>query len=281
MQLSKRLKSVADFVTEGNRVADIGCDHAYTSIYLMENQIASHVIAMDINKGPLERAKKNIKLAGLESYIETRLSNGADKLEPEEVDTILIAGMGGNLMVNILSNRKPVIDEVSELILQPQSEIFLVRKYLEEIGFDIIEESMLIDEGKYYVIIKAVNKSGKMVKSNVINKEIIDKEKIDIKIIDKKIIEKEIIDKELSNKEMSDKESINKENISNETYYLYGKKLLENKNTVLKEWLDKEYQTTSSIIDQLKKQDTDNTRERVEELSQKLKYLIEGMSFYE
>ena len=156
MQLSNRLQSLTDLVTRGNRVADIGCDHAYVSIYLMEQGIASHVIAMDINKGPLERAKENIRKYGFCDKIETRLSNGAEKLEVGEVDTIFIAGMGGALIRNILSAREEVIASCKELILSPQSEIHLVRMYLKEIGFHIVKENMLIEDGKYYVMIRAV-----------------------------------------------------------------------------------------------------------------------------
>ncbi|MDO5291882.1 MAG: class I SAM-dependent methyltransferase [bacterium] len=156
MQLSKRLKALTQLVTKGLRVADIGCDHAYVSIELCQKEIASKVIAMDINKGPLERAAANILMYGYEDRIETRLSNGAEKLQVGEVDALLIAGMGGALMKNILSSRQDVVDQLSELYLQPQSEVFLVRGYLREHGFVIEKETMLIDEGKYYVMMKAV-----------------------------------------------------------------------------------------------------------------------------
>lgn len=154
MELSKRLQAVADSVTTGNRVADVGCDHAYISIYLIEQDIAPSVIAMDVNKGPLARARENIARKGYEARIQTRLSNGLEKMEPGEVDTILIAGMGGALMVRILEEGAEVVSKCRELVLQPQSEMHLVRRYLHKIGYRIIEEQMLIDEGKYYVIIK-------------------------------------------------------------------------------------------------------------------------------
>lgn len=158
MQLSKRLKMVADNVTVGNRVADIGCDHAYISIYLIQNQIAPSVIAMDINEGPLLRAKENIRKYGMEDKIEIRLSDGAKKLQMEEADTILIGGMGGALIVKILSDSLTVIRNAKELVLQPQAEIHLVRKYLHSIGFGIADENMTMDEGKYYTVIKAVKR---------------------------------------------------------------------------------------------------------------------------
>lgn len=156
MQLSRRLKAVADSVTNGNRVADVGCDHAYISIYLVENDIAPYVIAMDVNKGPLSRAKENIKRKSYEDRIETRLSDGLEKMIPEEADTVLLAGMGGILMIKILEEGKEVVSSAKELVLQPQSEIPLVRKYIHSIGYEIKEEQILIDEGKYYVVIKAI-----------------------------------------------------------------------------------------------------------------------------
>lgn len=156
MQLSKRLKALTDMVTRGNRVADIGCDHAYVSIYLMKNHIASHVIAMDVNKGPLARATENIAARNLSNDIETRLSDGAKKLQEGEADTILIAGMGGGLVIKILSESMNVVRGCKELILQPQSEIHLVRRFLHQEGYEIVEEKMLIDEGKYYTMMRVV-----------------------------------------------------------------------------------------------------------------------------
>jgi len=157
MQLSKRLNSVASLVTPNNRVADVGCDHAYTSIFLVEQKRVPFVIAMDINEGPLERARENIKRSGYEQFIDVRRSNGLQKLEAEEVDTILIAGMGGRLMVQILLERLDVLSNVRELVLQPQSEIHLVRQMVKECGFVITNENMVIEEDKYYVMMKAEN----------------------------------------------------------------------------------------------------------------------------
>ncbi|NLC17896.1 MAG: SAM-dependent methyltransferase [Clostridiales bacterium] len=160
MQLTKRLQAVADFVSSGGRVADVGCDHAYISIYLAENKIARSVIALDINKGPLERAKANIEKYGLDRIIETRLSDGLQRLKPDEADSIVIAGMGGALMVKILSEGHKVMHAAKELILQPQSEIYKVREFIDRQQFTIIAENMVIDEGKYYFVMKAVDAAG-------------------------------------------------------------------------------------------------------------------------
>lgn len=156
MQLSKRLQAVANLVTQKSRVADVGCDHAYTSIYLARQQISSHIIAMDINQGPIDRARENIVKYGCEELIETRKSNGLEKLKVAEADSIIIAGMGGALTVQILSERLDIMKSVKELILQPQSEIYKVRQYLTEQDFVIKEENMMKEEGKYYTMMKAV-----------------------------------------------------------------------------------------------------------------------------
>jgi tRNA (adenine22-N1)-methyltransferase len=156
MQLSKRLQAVADLVTPGNRVADVGCDHAYTSIYLVENKLTKRVIAMDVNQGPIDRAKDNIEKYGYANDIETRRSNGLQMLKEQEADTILIAGMGGALMLQILEEKLELVSEMKELILQPQSEINRVRSRLQELDFLIVKENMVKDDGKYYMMLKAV-----------------------------------------------------------------------------------------------------------------------------
>lgn len=141
-------------VTPGNRVADIGCDHAYTAIYLVRNKISPYVIAMDINQGPLDRAGENVEKYKVADRVTIRKSDGLKKLQAGEVDTILIAGMGGRLMIQILTGNMKVVSAAKELVLQPQSEIHLVRKTLKEMGYLIIKENMVKEDGKYYVIMK-------------------------------------------------------------------------------------------------------------------------------
>ncbi len=158
MQLSKRLHAVASLVTPGSRVADVGCDHAYTSIYLIEKEIAEKVIAMDVNQGPIDRAKDNIEKFGFSNQIEIRRSNGLEKLLEEEVDTILIAGMGGALTIQILEEKQELVQQIKELILQPQSEINKVRIKLQELNFVIVRENMVKDDGKFYMMMKAISK---------------------------------------------------------------------------------------------------------------------------
>ncbi len=153
--LSERMLRTAGFVSRGNRTADVGCDHAYTSIYLVEQGIAPQVIAMDVNAGPLARAGENVRKFGMEERIFLRLSDGLEKLQPGETDTILIGGMGGPLMERILSAYPEKVAGVKELVLQPQSEIAGFRRFVQSIGFRITEEDMLFEDGKYYTILRA------------------------------------------------------------------------------------------------------------------------------
>ena len=157
MELSKRLQAVADRVTFGLKVADIGTDHGYIPIYLVENKKNPSAVAMDINKGPLKKAEENIALHGLEGYIETRLSNGAEKLQCKEADSIVIAGMGGGLVIRIMEQDEEIFKNVKEFILQPQSEIWKVRKYLMENDYKIIQEDMVLEDGKFYPMMKVIN----------------------------------------------------------------------------------------------------------------------------
>lgn len=157
MQLSKRLQAVANFVTKGNTVADIGTDHGYIPIYLCEEGITPRAIAMDINQGPLKRAEENIQLHGLNNRITTRLSDGVTALSKEESDTVIIAGMGGGLVKKILSEGTEVLKSVKEFVLQPQSELKEVREFLRENHYCIIDEDMVLDGGKYYPIMKVVH----------------------------------------------------------------------------------------------------------------------------
>ncbi|CVI68199.1 tRNA (adenine(22)-N(1))-methyltransferase [Clostridiales bacterium CHKCI001] len=150
--LSKRLQVIASFVTPGNRTADIGCDHGFVPIYLVKKTISPKAIAMDIGKGPLQRAARHIQEYGLEDQIETRLSNGMEQLKVGEVDTVILSGIGGPLMIQILEAGKEIVRSLKELVLSPQSEIEQVRRYLVEHLFLIKEEKMVLEDGKYYVV---------------------------------------------------------------------------------------------------------------------------------
>lgn len=154
VKISNRLTTAAALVTQGYTLADVGTDHGYIPIYLLQQKKIPSAIAMDINEGPLERAKEHIALYGLQAYIQTRLSDGVAALKPGEVEAVLIAGMGGGLVMHILKDGEKVCQSAKELILQPQSEIEHVREFLREEGYTILAEDMVYEDGKFYPMMK-------------------------------------------------------------------------------------------------------------------------------
>ncbi len=153
--ISNRLKTVADMVPEGSKIADVGTDHGFVPIYLALSHRIEHAIAMDVRKGPLERATTHVKEYGLNDVIETRLSDGLEKLDQGEADTMICAGMGGPLMQRILESNPPRRFGLKTLVLEPQSEIMNFRIFLRENGYEIKKEDFLLEDGKYYPVIKA------------------------------------------------------------------------------------------------------------------------------
>ena len=143
MKLSERLELVLSFVEPGESAADVGTDHGHVPVELVRRTIVKKAVAMDVRKGPLSRATENIALAGLADKIETRLSDGVAKLQPGEADSVVIAGMGGELIIKILENGRHMWDSVKQWVLSPQSEIFKVRRWLFENGFVIRKEEMV------------------------------------------------------------------------------------------------------------------------------------------
>lgn len=166
MILSKRMQAVANLITPTDALADVGTDHGYIPIYAVEEKIVNRAIAMDINRGPIERAASHIAEHGLEAYIETRCCDGVAGLNAGEVQTVVIAGMGGGLMQKIMEDGREVLQTVSQVILQPQSEIEKFRYYLAEKGWYIEKEDMVFEDGKYYPMMRVVH--GTMEITNVL-----------------------------------------------------------------------------------------------------------------
>ena len=154
IRLSPRLQIIYDMVPGCNTVADVGCDHGYLTIALLEGRIAANAIAMDVNKGPLESAKSNVSQAGFADEVQFRLSNGLAKLTPDEADVICICGMGGALIQRILDAGLPVAKTAKALILEPQSEYKSLRQFLSTNHFSILDEELCTEEGKIYPIMK-------------------------------------------------------------------------------------------------------------------------------
>lgn len=137
-------------------MADVGTDHGHLPIYLVNSHKVERAIAMDVRPGPLSRAEQAIRICGLQEQICVRLADGLAALEPNEAETVVIAGMGGALIQKILGEGKHMWDSVGHWILSPQSEIGETRHWLEEHGFSIQKEDMVLDGGKYYVIMDVI-----------------------------------------------------------------------------------------------------------------------------
>lgn len=169
-KLSKRLQAAADFVTPGSRVADVGTDHGHLPIYLIQCGRCPCAVAMDIRSGPLQRADEHIRSAGLTGSIQTRLSDGLKELMPGEADSVVIAGMGGLTVINILEASFDIVQGISELILAPQSDIAKVRRFLREHGMLIDRENLVLEDSKFYPILHVVKNENDTYKNAGINK---------------------------------------------------------------------------------------------------------------
>ena len=157
-RLSERLLHIAEQVSDGQVLADVGCDHGYLPIYLVQKGQMQRAVAMDINEGPLQRAREHIDQEALGAYIQTRLSNGLEKLSPGEADAVIIAGMGGNLTIDILTRGENVVRTLDQLILEPQSELAAVRAFLRENNYFVEAEDLVLEDGKYYPILRVLPK---------------------------------------------------------------------------------------------------------------------------
>lgn len=153
--LSKRLQACCSFVQNGDRVADVGCDHGYLSIYLLTNGIANSVIASDINEQPLQSAINNAEKYGVREKIKFFLSDGVRNI-PRDFDTLVCAGMGADTMISILDSAPWLKDKQYRLILQCQSKSHMLRKYLSENGYAIRRETVLRDGRFLYTVMEII-----------------------------------------------------------------------------------------------------------------------------
>ena len=160
INLSKRLTMSLCMVEKTACIADVGCDHAHMDIRLLKDGIVEKCIAMDVRTGPLKKAEGNLKLYDCEDKVDLRLSDGLDALRPGEADQVMITGMGGIVMRGILERglgeKGHLRDSKPVLILQPQSHIFEVREWLYSNGYEIVDEDICRECGKYYFAMEAV-----------------------------------------------------------------------------------------------------------------------------
>lgn len=213
MNLSERLQTIANFVPKNSVVADIGTDHGYIPIYLIENNISKKVIATDISKNSLEKAIENVNIYNYENKIDTRHGNGLETIKEYEVDTVIIAGMGGILIKDIVDKSWSKRDSITNFILQPNIATSELRKYLIEKNFEILDEKLVKDGKKYYEILYV-------------------------------------------------KKGLNK--FEEDPFYEIGNKLIENKDPLLKDFINYKLKINLSIIKELEKEDGDNSKARHE-----------------
>lgn len=220
MELSRRLQAVADMISPNMVVADVGTDHAYIPIYLIQSGKCKHVYAMDINEGPYLKAKEHVANQGLSNQITTRISDGMKGLNLGEVNAIVIAGMGGGLVMKILEQDQRLWPELEEFILQPQSEIHKVREYLLENHFTIVDENIIYEDGKYYPIMKVVKNNDHI--------GILSNNKLDMK-----------------------KENENRQDEYCQAELFYGRELIAKKHPILLEFINKEIQVKEEVVSKL------------------------------
>ena len=151
IKLSKRLLTIANLIDDNSKVADIGCDHGLVSIYLAMNKQNISIIASDINQNALDNAIKNINKYHLEDKIKVCLSNGLDNIN-DEIDTIIISGMGGHTIVDILTNNQEKLNTINNIIIQSNNDIEYVRRKIVKLGYYISKEKLILDKNIYYTV---------------------------------------------------------------------------------------------------------------------------------
>lgn len=152
MKLSERLQKIADLVERGARIADIGTDHAYIPAYLAQNGLIERAIASDVIEGPLMRARETVRRTRTGNIVEVRLGDGLKSIRAGEADTLIIAGMGGILISEILNQSPDIVNSAKTIILQPMTGIYELRSYLDG-KFDIREEHIAKEGEKLYLIL--------------------------------------------------------------------------------------------------------------------------------
>lgn len=162
ININNRLKSIANFIlnTDSKSIIDVGCDHALLDIYLIQNDNNLSIIASDINKYPLEKAKENIERYSLLNKIKLSLRDGIDNLE-SDIDTIVISGMGTETIIDILTKNKNNLKNVDKIILSSNNKYSMLRKEVIKLGYYINREKIVYEDEKYYIIIEFLKGNSK------------------------------------------------------------------------------------------------------------------------
>ena len=150
IKINNRLLKISDFIYKEDKVIDIGCDHGLLCIYLVLNKNISKMVSSDINEMPLNKAKENIKKYNLEDEIETRIGNGLECVS-NDLDTIIISGMGGLTINEILEDIKKY-PSIKKIVVSPNNEFVNTRRVISKLGFNLKEETIVLEKGKYYLV---------------------------------------------------------------------------------------------------------------------------------
>lgn len=151
--LSSRLRTIADLIPVGARVADIGSDHGYLPTYLVQSGKCDYIIAGEINDGPYRSTLKQIQFQQLESFVQVRKGNGLEVLHQDEVDTVVIAGMGGSLIAQILQDGEEQLSGIQLLLLQPNNGEAHIREFALEHGWELVDEQLIEEDNRIYEIL--------------------------------------------------------------------------------------------------------------------------------
>lgn len=228
MKLTDRLLKIASLVSYGKKIADIGTDHGYIPVYLLKEGRVPFAVLADVNKGPLDNACKEVIQNNLLDKVDLRLGSGIEVLEIGEIEEVIIAGMGGILISELLDAKKQVAHNVEKLILQPMQAQEELRRYLLNNGYEILEEVLVREDFRIYEIIVA-----KYTGKNTI--------------------------------------------IEDEIYFETGIKLLENKDSLFNEFIEKKIKTYTAIVNKLEGKNgeaIDKKREESKTSIKKLENLI-------
>lgn len=153
IHLSDRLSMIARMIPKDSRVADIGTDHGYLPVWLIQNHASQRVIACDVRQGPLDHARRSAAGYHVEDALEFRLGNGLACIAPDEVDTVVIAGMGGETIISILQDAPWVNSERYRLLLQPMTKAELLRAFLAQNGYRFLEEHLVYENHTYFPVL--------------------------------------------------------------------------------------------------------------------------------
>ena len=253
MVLSKRLEAVTAFVDKGMSAADVGTDHAYVPIALVERGICPFVIAMDVKPGPLERAGENIAAHHLNGRISTRLSNGLEALADKEADCVIISGMGGSLILKILQEAGSLLYSLKTLVLSPQSDQDRVREWLWQRGFGFADEVMVEEDGKFYVVMKiCVPETSDRMMTHAGNEPLL------VSVI---------------------RRETQKERLTPEELY-YGPCLLKKRSPVLYRYLKREQKTFEKVLSQLEEAGTAKSSARREQIQAEMKRTGKALDYF-